>query len=138
MDEPPKSPGASAAQPQLRHQLGILNATCINMSNMIGIGPFITVPPILATRGGPRALLRWLVGAVTAILTAASGRPEFFLRFITGRFRFVLSRSPGGKFVPGSFQGGERGCGDLCRHVSRERSCSSDIMGSSEDRGNSS
>ena len=54
-------------QPQLRRQLGILNATSINMSNMIGIGPFITVPPILATLGGPQSFLSWFVGAGLAI-----------------------------------------------------------------------
>ena len=54
-------------QPQLRRRLGILNATSINMSNMIGIGPFITVPIILGTMGGPQALLAWFAGAVLAI-----------------------------------------------------------------------
>ncbi|MBZ5514346.1 MAG: APC family permease [Acidobacteriia bacterium] len=33
---------------------------------MIGIGPFITIPLILATMGGPQAMLGWLVGAVLA------------------------------------------------------------------------
>ena len=30
---------------------------------MIGIGPFITIPAILATMGGPQALVGWLLGA---------------------------------------------------------------------------
>jgi amino acid transporter len=54
-------------EPQLSRELGILNATSINMSNMIGIGPFITVPPILATLGGPHSFLSWFVGAALAI-----------------------------------------------------------------------
>ncbi len=58
----PSSPG-----PQLSRRLGILNAVSINMSNMIGIGPFITVPIIMATLGGPQGLLAWFVGAVIAI-----------------------------------------------------------------------
>jgi amino acid transporter len=37
------------------------------MSNMVGIGPFITVPIILATLGGPHSYLAWLVGAVIAL-----------------------------------------------------------------------
>ena len=53
---------ADSQQPQLRRRLGILNATSINMSNMIGIGPFITVPIILGTMGGPQALLAWFAG----------------------------------------------------------------------------
>jgi basic amino acid/polyamine antiporter, APA family len=56
-----------AEQPHLRRRLGILNATSINMSNMIGIGPFITVPIILGSMGGPQALLAWFAGAVLAI-----------------------------------------------------------------------
>jgi len=97
----PSSPaaGASAPQPQLQRKLGILNATSINMSNMIGIGPFITVPPILATLGGPQALLSWFVGALVAIcdglvvseLGAAlpgSGGAYVFLRDSFGRERW--------------------------------------------------
>ena len=90
---------ASAPQPQLQRRLGILNATSINMSNMIGIGPFITVPPILATMGGPQALISWFVGALLAIcdglvvseLGAAlpgSGGPYVFLRDTFGRERW--------------------------------------------------
>ena len=53
--------------PRLHRKLGILNATSINMSNMIGTGPFITVPILLGTMGGPQALLAWFAGAVLAI-----------------------------------------------------------------------
>ncbi|MGH9430305.1 MAG: APC family permease [Terriglobia bacterium] len=60
--QPPPS-----TSPVLHRKLGLLNATSINMSNMIGIGPFITVPLILATMGGPQALLSWFVGAILAI-----------------------------------------------------------------------
>jgi len=37
------------------------------MSNMIGIGPFITVPIIVASMGGPQALLAWFAGGILAI-----------------------------------------------------------------------
>jgi amino acid transporter len=90
---------ASTPQPQLQRRLGILNATSINMSNMIGIGPFITVPPIIATMGGPQALISWFVGALLAIcdglvvseLGAAlpgAGGPYVFLRDTFGRERW--------------------------------------------------
>jgi amino acid transporter len=62
-----EGPHLDQAGPQLRRRLGILNATSINMSNMIGIGPFITVPIILGTMGGPQALLAWFAGAILAI-----------------------------------------------------------------------
>jgi len=66
-DNNAQAPKAELQQPQLRRRLGILNATSINMSNMIGIGPFITVPIILTTMGGPQALLAWFAGAILAI-----------------------------------------------------------------------
>ena len=37
------------------------------MSNMVGTGPFITLPLMITAMGGPQALLGWLVGAVIAI-----------------------------------------------------------------------
>lgn len=43
--------------------MGFFPALASNMLNMVGVGPFITVPLILATMGGPQALLGWLVGA---------------------------------------------------------------------------
>jgi amino acid transporter len=51
----------------LPKKFGLLNAISINMSNMVGMGPFITVPAILATMGGPQALICWFVGAIIAI-----------------------------------------------------------------------
>ena len=39
----------------------------MNMSNMIGVGPFLTIPLILATMGGPQAMLGWILGAVLAV-----------------------------------------------------------------------
>ncbi len=45
----------------------MLNATSINMSNMVGIGPFIAIALILNTLGGPQSYLAWVVGAIIAI-----------------------------------------------------------------------
>lgn len=47
--------------------MGLLEATSANMLEMIGIGPFITIPIILAAMGGPQAMLGWIIGAVIAI-----------------------------------------------------------------------
>jgi basic amino acid/polyamine antiporter, APA family len=47
--------------------IGLTQATALNVNNMIGIGPFITLPLIVADMGGPQALLCWLVGAVVAV-----------------------------------------------------------------------
>lgn len=54
--------------PKLQRKLTLLNATSINMSNMVGIGPFITFPLIVGAMGGPQAMLGWVVGAVLAIM----------------------------------------------------------------------
>ncbi|BCS34434.1 amino acid permease [Luteitalea sp. TBR-22] len=48
-------------------QFGLLQATALNMSNMIGIGPFITIPLLMTALGGPQALLGWLVALVIVI-----------------------------------------------------------------------
>ena len=58
---------SEASQPTLHRRLGVLNATSINMSNMVGIGPFITMPLILKTLGGPQSYLAWVVGVIIAL-----------------------------------------------------------------------
>jgi APA family basic amino acid/polyamine antiporter len=47
--------------------IGLLQATALNMSNMVGIGPFITIPLIIASMGGPQCMLGWVLGAVLAL-----------------------------------------------------------------------
>jgi len=47
--------------------MGLLEATAANMLEMIGIGPFITIPIILAAMGGPQAMLGWILGALISI-----------------------------------------------------------------------
>ena len=53
--------------PRLHRSFGLLQATAMNMSNMVGVGPFLTIPLILAAMVGPQAMLGWIVGAVLAI-----------------------------------------------------------------------
>jgi amino acid transporter len=53
--------------PVLDRKLGVLNATTVNMSNMVGIGPFITIPILLGALGGPQSYFAWLVGALIAL-----------------------------------------------------------------------
>jgi amino acid transporter len=45
----------------------LLEATALNMSNMVGVGPFITVPLIIASMGGPQCMLGWVLGAIIAL-----------------------------------------------------------------------
>jgi amino acid transporter len=53
--------------PALVRGIGLPQATALNVNNMIGIGPFITLPLIVTDMGGPQALLCWLVGAIVAV-----------------------------------------------------------------------
>jgi len=57
---------SSTNQPGLRRELGLVQATALAITDMVGIGPYITIPLLLATMGGPQAMLGWLVGAVLA------------------------------------------------------------------------
>src|SRR5256885_12826520 len=56
-----------AASPHLERRFGLLQATALNMSNMIGIGPFITIPLLMSALGGPQAMLGWLVAVLIAV-----------------------------------------------------------------------
>ncbi|WP_256364922.1 amino acid permease [Rhodanobacter sp. 115] len=47
--------------------IGLFSGTAINMTQMCGIGPFITIPIMVATMGGPQAVVGWIVGAILAM-----------------------------------------------------------------------
>src|SRR2546425_12736222 len=48
-------------------RFGLVQATALNMSNMIGVGPFITIPLLMSALGGPQAMLGWIVAVLIAI-----------------------------------------------------------------------
>ncbi|TCO57393.1 APC family permease [Actinocrispum wychmicini] len=48
-------------------QVGTLQATAINMTQMCGIGPFVTIPLMVTAMGGPQAMFGWLVGALIVL-----------------------------------------------------------------------
>jgi len=50
-----------------QRRFGLLHATALNMINMIGIGPFITIPLLMSALGGPQAMLGWIVALVIVI-----------------------------------------------------------------------
>jgi amino acid transporter len=62
---------SSATQPTrgngFHRSIGLFSGTAINMTQMCGIGPFITIPIMVATMGGPQAVIGWIVGAILAI-----------------------------------------------------------------------
>jgi amino acid transporter len=59
--------GPASPSPPLQRRFGLLHATALNMINMIGIGPFITIPLLMTALGGPQAMLGWLVALVIVI-----------------------------------------------------------------------
>ncbi len=59
--------GESGTKPQLVRGISLSSATALNMIDMIGVGPFITIPLIISAMGGPQAMLGWLAGALLAI-----------------------------------------------------------------------
>jgi amino acid transporter len=94
----PVSPTAADDRPKLIRGIGLSSAIALNMTDMIGVGPFITLPFIVAAMGGPQAMLGWIAGAIFAMcdgliwaeLGAAmpgSGGSYHYLREIYGRNR---------------------------------------------------
>jgi amino acid transporter len=59
--------GAAADPPRLTRRFGLLPATALNMTNMIGVGPFITIPLLMSALGGPQAMLGWIVALVIVV-----------------------------------------------------------------------
>src|SRR5579863_9509498 len=60
-------PQNNSESPGLIRGMGLGSATALNMIDMIGVGPFITMPLVLGAMGGPQALLGWIVGALLAV-----------------------------------------------------------------------
>lgn len=58
---------ASTPTHHLKRELGQGSALALNMLEMVGVGPFITLPLIVAAMGGPQALLGWILGAALAL-----------------------------------------------------------------------
>ncbi|HVO64610.1 MAG TPA: amino acid permease [Terriglobales bacterium] len=63
----PASTQSAHESPDLIRGVGLGSATALNMIEMIGIGPFITVPLMVSASGGPQAMLGWILGALFAI-----------------------------------------------------------------------
>jgi len=57
-----------ASPDKLERSLSLTQATAINMIDMVGIGPFVTIPFIVSAMKGPQCILAWLLGALLAFL----------------------------------------------------------------------
>ncbi len=88
---------------KLERSLTLRAAVALNLLDMIGVGPFITLPLLLASMGGPQAMLGWILGALLALcdglvwaelgaaLPAAGGTFHFLRRIYPGRLGRYLS-----------------------------------------------
>ncbi len=76
--------------------LNLKEATALNMIDMVGIGPFVVVPIVVQTMGGPQAIVAWIAGAVLSLIDAfvwselgaampKAGGSVVFLKEIYGR-----------------------------------------------------
>jgi amino acid transporter len=63
----PQANESSTSSPSLIRGMGLGSATSLNMIDMIGVGPFITMPLVVAAMGGPQAILGWIGGALFAM-----------------------------------------------------------------------
>src|SRR3954447_9937881 len=67
MTAPRNSTARPAEEPQLTRRFTLLPATALNMTNMMGAGPFITIPLLMSAMGGPQAMLGWIVALIIVI-----------------------------------------------------------------------
>src|ERR1051326_2192239 len=58
---------AQPQQPTLAREVNLREATALNMIDMIGVGPFVTIPFIIQAMHGPQAMIGWILGAFLAM-----------------------------------------------------------------------
>ena len=58
------------AQPKLDRKISILQATAINMTDMVGIGPFVVLSMVAEIMQGPWFLYAWIAGALLSFVDA--------------------------------------------------------------------
>ena len=103
MSDEPRSEAPPSVLPgapgELNRGLGLLQATGLNIANMVGIGPFITIPAFIAAMSGPQAMIAWVLAAILVLcdglvwseLGAAlpgSGGTYHFLKQIYSKYRW--------------------------------------------------
>lgn len=66
-DSDTPSPPSLSPAPELERGLSAPAALGINIIDMVGVGPFVTLPLIVIAMGGPQAMLGWLLGAMLSL-----------------------------------------------------------------------
>lgn len=59
----------ASTTPKLQRSLGLFQSTVLNMIDMVGIGPFITLPIVMGLMGG-MFLYAWIAGALLSLIDA--------------------------------------------------------------------
>ncbi len=59
----------AATSPKLERGLGLFQSTVLNMIDMVGIGPFVTLPIVMGLMGG-MFLYAWIAGAILSLIDA--------------------------------------------------------------------
>ncbi|MGB7264123.1 MAG: APC family permease [Terracidiphilus sp.] len=81
---------------QLERGLGPFGAISANVLNMVGVGPFLTIPLAISAMGGPQAIVGWMLGALLCLCDGmvwaelgsampSSGGSYFYLQEAFGR-----------------------------------------------------
>ena len=82
-----------------KSKIGFWGAASANVLNMVGVGPFLTIPLALAAMGGPQAMLGWILGAFISLCDGMvwselgsampfSGGPYYYLLHAFGARRW--------------------------------------------------
>ncbi|MES2431925.1 MAG: APC family permease [Bacteroidota bacterium] len=59
----------ATSNPKLERSLGLFHSTVLNMIDMVGIGPFVTLPIVMGLMGG-MFLYAWIAGAILSLVDA--------------------------------------------------------------------
>ena len=62
-----KGASSDSASAPLVRGIGLRGAISLNVINMVGVGPFITLPLIVLAMHGPQAILAWILAALLAL-----------------------------------------------------------------------
>src|ERR1700691_5461953 len=63
----PEPASHSVNSPTFERRIGLRSAVLFNMLEMIGVGPFITLPLVIAATGYRLSVWAWVVGAAIAV-----------------------------------------------------------------------
>src|SRR4029450_4231351 len=125
-------PNPSSSAP-LERRFGLLQATALNMSNMIGVGPFITIPLLMSALGGPQALVGWFAALIIvvadglgwselgAMMPGSGGTYRYLRDGVGGRARQLIAFLFTWQFIlsgPLEIASGDIGFANYARYVS--------------------